>query len=384
MIDRIRFENRLLASLKRSPVTTLLGPRQCGKTTLARKIWSRLGGTYLDLEKQSDRARLDNPELFLGSLSGLIVLDEVQREPSLLEVIRSLSDRKDRPASFLLLGSASPEIVKNASETLAGRTEFVDLSGFDLEEIGGYNMERLWFRGGFPRAYLAEDHTSATAWLEGFTRTFLERDLPQLGHFTASAEMRKLWMMLASIQGQVLNYSSLGRSMALSYKTIQKNISILEGAFMLRRILPWFINARKRLVKSPKMYIRDSGVLHNLLQIESPYILKGHIIAGASWEGFALEQFFSFFGDRNCYFWSTHQGAEIDLLVIRNGLFYGIEVKLSEAPRITRSMRIAFEELDLEHIWVLYPGHEVYPLDKHITAWPLSEIHSIPLGDKYL
>lgn len=379
MIDRVRYENRLLTSLERSPVTTLLGPRQCGKTTLARKICARMGGTFLDLERRADQARLQNPELFLGSLSGLVVLDEVQRMPSLLEVIRPLSDREDRPATFLLLGSASPKLIKNTSETLAGRTEFVDLSGFDLEEVGGSNIEKLWFRGGFPKAYLADDDVSAIAWLEGFTRTFLERDLPQLGHFAGPAVMRKLWMMLASIQGQILNYSSLGRSMALSYKTIQNYLNILEGAFMIRRILPWFSNTGKRLVKSPKIYIRDSGILHNLLQIESPYTLKGNITAGASWEGFALEQFFAVFGNRNCYFWSTHQGAEIDLLLIRNGRFYGIEVKLSEVPKVTRSMRIASEELDLEHIWVLYPGYAVYPLDNSITAWPLSDIQSLPL-----
>ena len=380
MISRKRHENLLVTSLKRSPVTTLLGPRQCGKTTLARKIWTSMGGTFLDLERRSDQARLENPELFLGSLFGLVVLDEVQRMPSLLEVIRPLSDREERPATFLLLGSASPQLVKNASESLAGRTEFVDLSGFSIEEIGSSNTEKLWFRGGFPKAYLAENDVSSVVWLEAFTRTFLERDLPQLGCFTGSALIGRLWMMLASIQGQVLNYSSLGRSLALSYKTIQKYLDILEGAFMIRRIPPWFSNSCKRLVKSPKVYIRDSGILHNLLQIESTYLLKGHIVAGASWEGFALEQFFNVFGNRNCYFWGTHQGAEIDLICIRNGRFYGIEAKFSETPKVTRSMKIAEEELNLEHIWVLYPGHNTYRIDTSITVCPLSCIQSLPLS----
>jgi uncharacterized protein len=378
MIDRTRYENQLLYSLKRSPVTTLLGPRQCGKTTLARKLWEQMGGTYLDLERRNDRSRLENPELFLGSLSGLIVLDEVQRIPSLLEVIRPLSDRETRPATFLLLGSASPEIVRGVSESLAGRTEFVDLSGFDLTEVGSLDIDKLWFRGGFPRAFLSEDDESAMVWLENFTRTFLERDLPQLGSPADSATFRKLWMMIASMQAQVLNYSSLGRSMALSYKTVQKYLNILEGAFMIRRIQPWFSNTKKRLVKSPKIYIRDSGILHNLLQIESSYILRGHIVAGASWEGFVLDQFISLYGNRNCYFWSTHQGAELDLLVRRRGRAFGIEVKLSEAPKVTNSMRIALEELSLEHIWVIYPGNKMYPLHQSITVCPLSAIDSLP------
>jgi len=378
MIDRPRYKIKLLLALKRSPVTTLLGPRQCGKTTLAREIWNQMGGTYLDLERRSDRARLENPELFLETLSGLVVIDEIQKMASLMEVIRPLSDREGRTATFLLLGSASPDIIKGASETLAGRTEFIDLAGFDLTEVGNSNIGTLWFRGGFPRAFLAEDNESSMIWLEDFTRTFLERDLAQLESSADSATFRKLWMMIASMQSQVLNYSSLGRSMALSYKTIQKYLNILEGAFMIRRIQPWFSNTRKRLVKSPKVYIRDSGILHDLLQVESPYILRGHIIAGASWEGFVLEQFFALYGSRNCYFWSTHQGAELDLLVLRKGGAYGIEIKLSESPTVTRSMRIALKELSLKHMWVIYPGDQKYPLEQNISACPLSALDSLP------
>ncbi len=378
MIDRPRYKNKLLLALKRSPVTTLLGPRQCGKTTLAREIWNQMGGTYLDLERRSDRARLENPELFLETLSGLVVIDEIQKMASLMEVIRPLSDREGRTATFLLLGSASPDIIKGASETLAGRTEFIDLSGFNLTEVGSSNIATLWFRGGFPRAFLAEDDESSMAWLENFTRAFLERDLAQLESSADSSTFRKLWMMVASMQAQILNYSSLGRSMAVSYKTIQKYLDILEGAFMIRRLQPWFSNTRKRLVKSPKIYIRDSGILHDLLQIESPYILRGHIIAGASWEGFVLEQFFAIYGCRNCYFWSTHQGAELDLLVLRKGGAYGIEIKLSESPTVTRSMRIALKELSLKHMWVIYPGDQKYPLEQNISACPLSALDSLP------
>ncbi|MBD3277247.1 MAG: DUF4143 domain-containing protein, partial [Candidatus Aegiribacteria sp.] len=255
---------------------------------------------------------------------------------------------------------------------------FVDLSGFDLTEVDSSNIAKLWFRGGFPRAFLADDDESSMVWLEDFTRTFLERDLVQLESSADPTTFRKLWMMIASMQAQILNYSSLGRSMALSYKTIQKYLDILEGALMIRRIQPWFNNTKKRLVKSPKIYIRDSGILHNLLQIESPYILRGHIIAGASWEGFVLEQFFAIYGSRNCYFWSTHQGAELDLLVLRKGSAYGIEIKLSETPKVTRSMRIAMKELSLKHLWIIYPGNEEYPLEKKITARPLSAIESLP------
>lgn len=363
------------------PVTTLLGPRQCGKTTLARAIWEKLGGTFLDLEKRSDRIRLSSPEAFLGSLSGLVVIDEIQREPSLMEVLRPLADRTDSHAAFLLLGSASPALIRGASESLAGRTGFVDLHGFDVEEVESSCVEKLWYRGGFPRSFLADSDKDSSDWLEAFTRTLIERDLPMLGRFETAASMRRLWTMLASIQGQVLNCSHLGRSLSISYKTVQKYLDLLEGAFMIRRVPPWFENTGKRLVKSPKVYIRDSGILHNFLQIDSLFQLKGHIVSGASWEGFALEQFFSFHGNRNCYFWGTHQGGEMDLVVIRKGNRYGVEVKLSETPGVTRSMRIALSDLGLKHIWIIYPGKEKYPLDRFITAWPVGEISSLPLSD---
>ena len=380
MIKRERYEAELLKSLNSMPVTTLLGPRQCGKTTIARSIWEKMGGTYLDLDKRSDRMRLSRPETFLGSLSGLVVIDEVQREPSLMEVLRPLADRTGRPATFLLLGSASPALVRGASESLAGRTGFVDLHGFDVEEVRSSCTDKLWFRGGFPRAFLADYDRDSSDWLEAFTRTLVERDLPMLGSFETSASMRRLWTMLASTQGQVLNCSNLGRSLSLSYKTVQKYLDLLEGAFMIRRLPPWFENTGKRLVKSPKVYIRDSGILHNFLQIDSLYQLKGHIVSGASWEGFVLEQFFSFNGNRNCYFWGTHQGGEIDLVFIRRGNRYGIEVKLSDAPGVTKSMRIALKDLGLRHIWVLYPGKEKYPLDSRITAWPVDEIQHLPIN----
>jgi len=379
MVKRARYEEMILESLRCMPVTTLLGPRQCGKTTLARSIWEKLGGTYLDLEKRRDRIRLSNPETFLDSLSGLVVIDEVQREPYLMEVLRPLADRTANPAAFLILGSASPALIRGASESLAGRTGFVDLHGFDIKEVRTSCIEKLWFRGGFPRSFLAESDRKANDWLEAFTRTLVERDLPMLGSFETSVSMRRLWTMLASIHGQILNCSHLGRSLSLSYKTVQKYLDLLEGAFMIRRIPPWFENAGKRLVRSPKVYIRDSGILHTFLQIDSLFQLKGHIVSGASWEGFVLEQFFSFHGDRNCFFWGTHQGGEMDLVAIRKGNRYGIEVKLSESPGITRSMQIALSDLGLRHIYVIYPGREKYPLSDSITVWPVRKISSLPV-----
>ena len=376
MIERSEYKNRLLKAVNRSPVTILLGPRQCGKTTLAREIWKKLGGTYLDLDTTGDITRLQNPELFLKSLKGLVVIDEIQQMPSLFRILRPLADRYEIPARFLLLGSASPEIIRGVSETLAGRAEFIDLSGFNLGEIGISETEKLWFRGGFPRSFLSGDDDSSRVWLENFIRTFLERDLPQLGFPVNPVEMRRFWMMLASGQGQIVNNSSLARSMGRSYKTIQKHLDVFEGAYMIRRLRPWFNNTKKRLVKSSKVFIRDSGILHNLLHIDSIYALKGHSIAGFSWEGFVLEQFFDRFGSRNCYFWETHQGASIDLLFFRKGLRYGLEVKMNEAPGITKSMRIAMHDLQLQHLWVIYPGSESFIMDSKITALPLSDLFS--------
>lgn len=378
MINRPGYLSALEESLRLMPVTTLLGPRQCGKTTLARRLCEKHGGTYLDLERRSDRARLSNPEAFLGALSGLVVIDEIQSMPSLMEVLRPLADREHRPATFLILGSSSLSLLRESAETLAGRTGFVDLQGFDIEEVGTAEIERLWFRGGFPRSFLADDDRDSGMWLESFSRTFIERDLPSLGDFQSASLMRRLWTMLASLQGQVLNSSQLGTSLSVSYKTVQRYLDLLEGAFMVRRLQPWYENSRKRLVKSPKIYIRDSGILHSFLQIDSLYQLKGHIVSGASWEGFALEQFFRFHGSRNCFFWGTHQGAEIDLVCIRNGLRFGIEVKLSEAPGVTRSMRIAADELGLRHVWVLYPGKYAFQMDERVTAWPLEAIRTLP------
>ena len=379
MISRIDYEKKITACLENFPITTLTGPRQSGKTTLATQIYRRTGGTYLDTGRRSDRLRLSNPESFLASREGLVVIDEIQEMPELFNVLRVVVDDPDSKARFLVLGSASPGIVKGVSETLAGRTAFVDLSGFNLLEVGAAEINRLWFRGGFPRAYLSSDDETAQVWLEAFIRTFIERDLPGLGYPESVFHIRRLLSMIASCHGQLTNYSAIASSMGITHKTVQKYSNILEGAYIIRRLRPYFTNTRKRLVKSPKIYIRDTGILHYLLQIDSFYNLLGNAAAGYSWEGFALEQLICKFGERHCYFWRTSHGAELDLLVLKKGKKYGFEIKMSEAPGITRSMRIAMENLELEHLWCIYPGKNVIPIDEDITLWPMRNLYSHPL-----
>jgi predicted AAA+ superfamily ATPase len=319
-----------------------------------------------------DQRRLENPELVLGSLRGLVVLDEIQRMPELFGVLRVLVDRPDNEARFLVLGSASPDIVENVSQTLAGRTEIVELTGFGLEEIG-FDADRLWLRGGFPGSFLADSEEDSLAWREGFIRTFLERDIPQLGIRIPAMSMRRFWTMLAHFHGQTLNASAIGRSLGISDKTVRSYLDILTGAFMVRQLQPWHENLRKRQVKSPKIYFRDSGLLHGLLEIPDRHALLGHPRLGASWEGFALEQMISAMEHPAVYFWSTHGGAELDLFYLRGGERYGVEFKFSEAPTVTRSMRVALDDLSLTRLSIVYPGKETYQADEQITVVPLEE-----------
>jgi predicted AAA+ superfamily ATPase len=371
MIQRPWYLEQLAKSARRSPVTALLGPRQCGKTTLAHVFGRDRQATYFDLESQPDVRRLQNPELVLGALKGLVVLDEIQILPELFNVLRVLVDRPDNQAQFLILGSASPKIVKNVSESLAGRVEVIELSGLDLRETGKDSLETLWVRGGFPRSYLADSDEDSLAWREGFIRTFLERDIPQLGITIPSAAMRRFWTMLAHYHGQTWNASELSRSMGLSDKTVRSYLDILTGTYMVRQLQPWHENIKKRQVKAPKIYLRDSGLLHAFLSLPDYHGLIGHPRLGASWEGFAIEQILRRFVPNDVYFWSTHSGAEIDLFFMHRGQRYGLEVKFNEAPKVTKSMRIAMDDLDLDHLWVVYPGQERYPVDEKITALPL-------------
>jgi predicted AAA+ superfamily ATPase len=329
---------------------------------------------YFDLENPVDTRRLSQPLQTLEALTGLVIIDEVQRRPDLFEILRVLVDRPDNSARFLLLGSASPQMVKGASESLAGRIGFVDLSGFQLTEVGVDLMQQLWVRGGFPNSFLADDDSASTIWRDNFIRTFLERDIPQLGITIPAETLRRFWTMVAHYHGQIWNAAEFARSLGTSENTARRYLDILAGAYMVRVLPPWFENIRKRQVKAPKIYIRDSGVLHNLLQLSNLANLQGHPKIGASWEGFAIEHVISAFETRDAYFWATHAGAELDLMVSIKGKRYGFECKYADAPGRTRSMHVALQDLKLEHLWVIYPGTQEYKLHEKITVAPLKTI----------
>ena len=369
---------QLSQAVKRSPITALIGPRQCGKTTLARRFSKGHTTTFFDLESRIDVNRLQNPQLMLSSLEGLVIVDEIQAMPELFRVLRVVVDRPENKTNFLILGSASPDLVRNASETLAGRVEFVELSGFALHETGIGSSDAVWLRGGFPRSFLASNEEDSFAWREGFIQTFLTRDIPQLGISIPPAAMRRFWTMLAHYHGQTWNASELGRSLDLSDKTVRSYLDILTGTFMIRQLQPWYENLRKRQVKAPKIYLRDSGLLHSLLNLPDFQTLYSYSRVGASWEGFAIEQVLQIIKPSQAFFWSTHSGAEVDLFFIHHGLRYGVECKFSEAPKITKSMIQAVESLNLSHLWVVYPGEHFYPLSNKISTWPMKNLVSLP------
>jgi len=377
VIDRPIYLKRLTAAVKRSPVTALLGPRQCGKTTLARGFGKNKRAAYFDLESQPDLRRLENPEMVLGAHKDLVILDEIQAKPELFNVLRVLADRPTQATRFLILGSAAPELVRTASQTLAGRVEFVEMGGFDLREIGAEHLQELWLRGGFPRSFLAKSQADSLAWREGFIRTFLERDIPQLGITIPSAAMRRFWTMLAHYHGQIWNASELGRSMGLTDKTVRSYLDILTGTFMVRQLQPWYENIGKRQVKTPKIYLRDSGLLHSLLGLGHLDTVLAHPRAGASWEGFALEQVLQVIQTPQAYFWATHNGTELDLFFTHGAKRFAVEFKFREAPQSTRSMQIGLEDLKLDHLWIVYPGQHIYPVHAKITAWPLGKIRKL-------
>jgi uncharacterized protein len=377
MIPRPAYLDRLATAVRRSPVTALLGPRQSGKTTLARQFAADRPSTRFDLESEPDRRQLANPDLVLGALTGLVVIDEIQELPDLFQVLRVLVDRPDNAARFLVLGSASPDIVRRVSESLAGRVEFVELAGFDLSETGTPAWRALWLRGGLPRAFLAEDDADSMAWREGFVRTFLERDIPQLGMTVPAPAMRRFWTILAHYHGQTWNGSEIARSMGVSDKAVRAYLDLLTGTFMVRQLQPWHENLAKRQVKAPKIYLRDTGLLHTLLGLPDEAALLGHPRAGASWEGFALEQVLAVLRPSGAFFWATYQGAELDLLFVHRGKRYGVEVKFSEAPRLTGSMRVALADLSLEHLWVVHPGPHRFPITERTTAWPVRDLPAL-------
>jgi predicted AAA+ superfamily ATPase len=381
-VARPELEVRLRNALRRAPIVTLLGPRQCGKTTLANHIIESGQAQYFDLENPTDEARLAEPMTALERTQKLVIIDEVQRAPALFPVLRVLADRSPRPARFLLLGSASPELVRVSSESLAGRVAFVDMGGFGLREVGAHAMRRLWLRGGFPRSFLARSDLESGAWRRDFIRTFLERDLRTFGIDISARALRRLWTMLAHYHGQVWNASEIGRSLGEAHTTIRRHADVLVGALVVRELQPWFENVGKREIKSPKLYIRDSGILHSLLGAESSDALESHPKLGASWEGFVIEQILSELGTRDAYYWGTQSGAELDLLLTVNGRRIGVEVKYADAPRMTRSMRIALEDLKLSHLYVVHPGSARYDLGDRVEAIGLAvlltEISSSP------
>jgi predicted AAA+ superfamily ATPase len=364
-------------ALTRSPVVLLAGPRQCGKTTLARAFLPATAPGYFDLENPVDLARLEQPLTALSSLRGVIVIDEIQRRPDLFPVLRVLADRRPRPARVLVLGSASGDLLRQSAESLAGRIEVVELGGFGLDEIRATAEQRLWLRGGFPRAFLAGSEADSLAWRAQFVRTFLERDVPQLGGPAAPATLLRFWTMVAHYHGQVWRHAEPARSLGVSEPTIRRYLDLLTAVFMLRQLPPWHANLAKRQVKSPKVYLRDTGLLHHLLGIGTHVDLLRHPKVGASWEGFAIEAVLRRLRPDDAYFWATHQGAELDLLLFHQGRRYGLEIKRADAPVLTPSMRIAMADLDLRRLVVLYPGDRRYRLARHVTAVPAQELGSM-------
>ena len=382
-IARNRLTSDIDTGLSEVPVVAILGARQVGKTTLARRVAEKWPGDHrvFDLEAASQREALaQTPAAVLRGSKDLVVIDEVQRMPELFEVLRPICDDPARQAVFLLLGSASWSLVKGVSETLAGRVNFVDMAGFSLVEVGSTNQDRLWMRGGFPRAFLAPSSAAWTRWMESFTQTFLERDIPGLGSRVSPLAMGRFWRMLAHYHGQVWNASELARSMDVSATAVNRYRDLLAGTFMIRVLEPWFENLGKRLVKSPKIYLRDSGILHFLLGLEEVEDLQMHPRYGASWEGFALDQTLIAHGAREAYFYATQRGAELDLLLLRRGRRWGFEFKCTDAPRTTRSMHVVADDLGLAHLWVIYPGDLEYPLTDRITALPLAKAAKIEFG----
>lgn len=382
-LPRTGLKEKIQRGLSKFPVVALLGARQVGKTTLARQIsesWHE-PVTYFDLELSSSLAGLSvSPENVLNSCEGLVVIDEIQRLPELFTVLRPICDNAARSARFLVLGSTSPELVRGVSESLAGRIGFIDVSGFSLPEVCPTNQNQLWFRGGFPNAYLAQDDQEWLEWVEGFARTFLSFDLSSLDDRVSPQTIDRFWKMVAHYHGKTWNASEFARSLSVYIRDVNKYRDLLEGSFMIRVLPPWYENLGKRLIKSPRIYVRDSGILHFLLGLMSFPQVSSHPIYGASWEGFALEQVLTYFGDRDAYYYRTQKGTELDLLLIRNGKRWGFEFKCSDGPRTTRSMHHATKDLGLAHLWILYPGSMSYPLTENISVSPLRELSKIELN----
>lgn len=374
MIGRASDLDLVRAALRRSRVVALLGPRQSGKTTLARQFVPPGSLNYFDLEDPQSLARLTEPDTALRPLRKLVVIDEIQRRPDLFPLLRVLADRRPLPARFLILGSASPDLLKHSSETLAGRVETLPLEGFRLADLGAAAQARHWVRGGFPPSFTARGEADSLAWRRHFLQTFLERDIPQLGITIPSVTLRRFWSMVAHYHGQVWNAAELARALAVNETTTRRYLDLMTGVFMVRQLPPWFENLGKRQVKSPKIYVRDTGLLHALLGIANQRDLEQHPKVGASWEGYAVEEVLKALRPDDAYFWATHQGAELDLLLFKRGRRIGVECKRADAPTLTPSMRIAAADLKLDELLVVYPGEKRYPLGDKVEVVPLAEL----------
>lgn len=374
-MKRSTFENKVRDAFLVTPAIAILGPRQCGKTTLAKIFRDQTGGEAhrFDLEDPIDLARLENPLLTLEKLSGLIIIDEIQRMPDFFPILRVLIDKKLQQ-KYLILGSASGELVRQSSESLAGRLSYIELTPFDLSEVGTENAEKHLIRGGFPLSYLAENDELSYKWRESYIRTFLERDIPALGIRVSGLQLRRFWMMLAHFHGQIVNFSDLGRSLDINDTTARRYLDILTGTFMIRELSPWYENIGKRQIKRPKIYFRDSGIFHSLLGIQTIEELESNPKLGASWEGYALEETIRSLDARpeECFFWGIHQQAELDLLVLKDGKKMGFEFKYKDAPTLSPSMRQSNEILSLDNLTVVYPGRKEYELTENIRVMPLA------------
>ena len=378
MIPRTELRTRIDAALGRSPIVVLTGPRQCGKTTLARELLSADSENYFDLEDPASLARLDEPMTALRPLSGLVVIDEVQRLPDLFPALRVLADRSPSPAKFLILGSASGALLRQTSESLAGRAERVLMGGFSLAEVGSDRADDLWRRGGLPRSLLAATEADSVSWRSQFIQALMERDLPQWGVRVPAVALRRFWTILAHCHGQIWNATDPAAAMGVGTKAVRHYLDLLTDAYMIRQLQPWHANLRKRQVKAPKVYVRDTGLLHQLLGITTAAELYTHPKLGASWEGFAIEQVLAGQPPDDAFFWATHQGAEIDLVLRRGERLLGVECKRVDAPRLTASIRIALEDLGLERVVVVYPGERRYPITDSVEALPLRELVGAP------
>ena len=363
-------QNLVTRVLGRSPVVAIVGPRQCGKTTLARRLVPADSPNYFDLEDPVSLARLDQQKAALRDLAGIVVIDEVQHRPDLFPVLRVLADRSHNPARFLVLGSAGPALLRQSAESLAGRIEYIELTGLQVAEVGAARIQQLWVRGGFPRSFLAETDADSAAWRKAFLRAFIERDLPQFGAELGPPVLHRFLGMLAHCHGQILNVAELAAALNIAQATVRRYLDLLEHLFLIRQLRPWHENLGKRQVKRPKFYFRDAGLYHHLIGVGTMDALRMHPRIGASWEGLVIENVIAEAEPEKVYFWATHNGAELDLLLLAGGRRVGVEIKYVDAPRRTRSMAVAVNDLRLDALYVVYPGEVRYAIDDRITAVP--------------